>query len=1169
MNGETHPTLSIIVPIYNVESYLKECLASVERQTFTDYELILVDDGSTDASSAIASAYAEVTPNCRYYYKENAGSGSARNFGVAKARGTYIAFLDPDDVIERHMYERLIAALERDDSDFALCNARRFNSTSYQNSWIHALALTDLPHCTSIRENPQLIYDTTVWNKVIKRDFYLGTGIAFPEKIRYQDIPVSIPLHVLADHISVVHEYAYYWRDRDGVSKSATQQTETVRNLNDRIVSMTLLDRFFAQVKGCDQVVDAWRRKQLQHDFNLFVNQAAILESEKTREQFRSIICDYISKNIDVRYLSEVSIICQEKTQALIDGDYERLAALRAFQNSDYYRVPLTRVDGRLHAQLPDELFVSGRRDVTQELDANTYSDYIDDVRISGSKIEIYGHLYARRQEMLPGEQTVKASLANELTAECCDLQVEPWSCSDLTRTRGTVHSDYYNCDTVYNYDGAGFKIVLDLASEAARKLPSGLLVLTIEYENPFKRGRVPLLFTSNRVRKGVANMSALHESSMATVVFDEYGTLHFLINNDCETLRDYDYVDRRFICTLSHDVNQLVAQGRDNPALSYAFERTGQGTYALAVDELPDDTVFSLCAIDQTGLQTRIPLAQRDIAVLDTGSFALVINSLREYYVKIEKKPSLACVTWIAHKGSRLSFDVKRCGQVAQDASVSEAQWQIEDRLTHGWLSVGSCAVEGSSDDTLRFTLDLGDKDVIANLYSCFRKMRLAYRSQEGNLTSCELLSIPYYRHQFTSDFATLLVYRNAEGRLMMQASNAWPKDSDSAAKRTQLRNDALQEYGQLPIDQNLVLFESWAGSEYAGNPRYLYEYLAAHYPDYTCVWALHDERTPVPGNAIRVRKYARDYYRYLCMAKYLVIDDQLDSWFQKRDGQVVLQTTHGTPLKKEGLDVARASASDDEGQKLIAANAAWDYLVVQGHQLEERRQGIYGTHAAALATGHPRTDRLLAAREEERACIRSALGIAADKTVVLYAPTWRTKNSFDLQLDLKCLREALGQDCVLLVRVHRYEASAATIAADDRFVIDVTHYQAIEDLMIASDVLVSDYSSCILDYALMDKPILLYAYDYDEYASELRGLYVDYRAQYPQLLCTTQDELVDALQSLDARRPAIMAEVHAMRKTMLDYERNNSSAAIVKRVMKPSKLKRTLKALLHKVRR
>lgn len=1168
MNNNSHPTLSIIVPIYNVESYLKDCFASVEQQTFTDYEVILVDDGSTDASPKIASEYASARPHYHYYRKENAGSGSARNFGVEKARGTYIAFLDPDDVIERHMYERLITALERDGSDFVVCHARRFNSTSYSASWIHTLALADLPHRTSIRECPQLIYDTTVWNKVIKRDFYVGTGITFPEKIRYQDIPVSIPLHVLADHISVVHDVEYYWRERDGVSKSATQQTETLRNLQDRIISMGMLDRFLAQTQGCERVIDAWRKKSLQHDLNLFVNQVPYLASDEERDQFRELICAYITQNIDAHYLDEVSIICQEKTQALLDRDYQRLAALRDFQNNEYYHVPVMRMDGALHAQLPESLFLSGRCDITLELSANNYRDFIDDVRIGDTKIEIYGHLYARRQEMLPGEQTVKAYLSNELTAERCEVPVEQWSCTDLTRARRTIHSNFYDCDANYNYDGAGFKIVVDLTSDVAQCLPSGELVLLIEYQNPFRRGSLPLLFTSYKVRQGVANMSALHERCMVTVTFDDYGALHLLANNHCETLRDYAFDDGRFICALSQDVAQLVAESRENPVLSYEFERTGQGSYALDVRALPDNMVFSLCAIDEQGVQRRVPLPRRDIAVLDTGQFVLVINSLREYYVKIEKKPSLACITKVTHKGSHLSFEVGRCGQVAQCAAT-EVLWQLEDKLKHGWKTVGEQKVGEGDTDAAHFSLDLGSPSVIADLYSGFRKMRIAYRLADGSTTYCELLSKPYYRHQFKSEYVWVTVFRNAEGHLDMQVSTVWPQDINSVSKRNQLRDNVLKKYRQLPLENNLVLFESWAGAAYEGNPRALYEYLNAHYPHFTCVWALDDERTPVPGSAVRVRKHTRDYLRYLSTAAYVVIDDQLDPWFQKREGQMVVQTTHGTPLKKEGLDVARAEDVEEEKQRFIAANQVWDYLTVQGQAFEDRVQSIYGTETKTLATGHPRTDRLLKVTAREKAQIRQTLGIDDSKTVVLYAPTWRSKNTFNLHLDLEALRESLGENYVLLIRKHRYEAGTSALPADDSFVYDMTHYQAIEDLMIASDVLVSDYSSTILDYALLDKPILLYAYDYDEYASELRGLYVDYRERYPQLLCTTQQELTEKLMSLDAKRDAILQDVKTMRETQLDYERATSAAAIIKRVMKPSKLKHMLKTVLRKVHR
>ncbi len=118
----TKPFLSVIVPVYNVKPYLAECLDSILAQTFTDFEVLLIDDGSTDGSSALCDEYAGTDSRIRCFHKENGGHMSARQEGFRNASGTYIAFVDSDDWIHPAMYERMCAAAEESGADMVCCN---------------------------------------------------------------------------------------------------------------------------------------------------------------------------------------------------------------------------------------------------------------------------------------------------------------------------------------------------------------------------------------------------------------------------------------------------------------------------------------------------------------------------------------------------------------------------------------------------------------------------------------------------------------------------------------------------------------------------------------------------------------------------------------------------------------------------------------------------------------------------------------------------------------------------------------------------------------------------------------------------------------------------------------------------------------------------------------
>ncbi|MET8622714.1 glycosyltransferase family 2 protein [Kitasatospora sp. NPDC004669] len=237
------PRLSVVVPIYNVERYLRECLDSIAAQTFEDFECVMVDDGSTDDGPVIAKAFAATDRRFRLVQQENKGLGAARNTGWRHLTpGTdYLAFVDSDDTLPPHAYELMIHTLDETGSDFAAGNALRLRTTGLTPSHAHRRPFRETRLRTHVSELPALVTDRTAWNKVYRRSFFDAAGIRYPEGILYEDAPVSVPHHFLAERVDVLADPIYHWRVREDGELSITQKKTDPRGLIDRVRSMELV----------------------------------------------------------------------------------------------------------------------------------------------------------------------------------------------------------------------------------------------------------------------------------------------------------------------------------------------------------------------------------------------------------------------------------------------------------------------------------------------------------------------------------------------------------------------------------------------------------------------------------------------------------------------------------------------------------------------------------------------------------------------------------------------------------------------------------------------------------------------------------------------------------------------------------------------------------------
>lgn len=215
--------LSIIVPVYGVEKYIDKCLNSLVKQSLKEIEIIVVNDGTKDNSQKIIDKYVKKYPDkIKSYIKENGGQGSARNYGLKKATGEYIGYVDSDDFVEKDMYKKLYNKAKENNYDIVVCG--NYNvSEDYQNKNIDAFINnynTDLENI--------FFGKMAVWNKIYKRDILIKNKLEFKEKVWYEDLAFTLKAIMNSNTFAFIDEPLYDYLIREG---STMNNSNVKRNL--------------------------------------------------------------------------------------------------------------------------------------------------------------------------------------------------------------------------------------------------------------------------------------------------------------------------------------------------------------------------------------------------------------------------------------------------------------------------------------------------------------------------------------------------------------------------------------------------------------------------------------------------------------------------------------------------------------------------------------------------------------------------------------------------------------------------------------------------------------------------------------------------------------------------------------------------------------------------
>ena len=363
-----------------------------------------------------------------------------------------------------------------------------------------------------------------------------------------------------------------------------------------------------------------------------------------------------------------------------------------------------------------------------------------------------------------------------------------------------------------------------------------------------------------------------------------------------------------------------------------------------------------------------------------------------------------------------------------------------------------------------------------------------------------------------------------------------------------------AASAFRILPMRKDLIMFESYSGRSLWDSPRCVHDYLKEHYPGRFELVFAYRGKAPASAKVKTVRYNSLRWIRLRLTAGALVTNSNPPTYLPSRKGQIVMNTWHaGGAYKKTGfaseLYRAEGAEADLSTYRVSELNRQITVFLTSSDIFTKYniREG-YGYEGEVLRTGLPRNDIFF---DKPAACalrekVRKKLGVKG--VCVLYAPTYRgdlthadeVKTVPDLGAVKRAVEERFHDDCTILRRMHyadRHDYS-------DHVTTDVFAYPRMQDLLLAADLLITDYSSSIWDFSLLGKPCFLYVPDLRDYTGGDRSFFLDI-GEWPGTVCADMDELTEAIRSLDEERSREAARAHQQAAGSCENGRASETAA------------------------
>lgn len=1182
----TEPVLSVVVPVYDVEDYLVECLDSVLAQTLQRIQVILVDDGSTDGSAAIMAEYAHRDRRITVLRQANAGLGAARNAGIAAARAPNLTFLDADDTVPPDAYQQMVRTLSRTGSDFAIGAVRRVRHGHRSvPSWTRNVHRIERLRVT-IDQFPDAMQDVIACNRMFRTEFWRTRIGPFEEGTAYEDHVPMVTAYLRAQAFDVLTTFTYNWRIRENAT-SIGQQKHLAANLEDRLkVKRQALEVVMREASP--GVRAAWLGRVADTDLPVFIPYALAADDE-----YRAVLQDAAAAfltHIDDAALRYARPSRKISVALVAAGRWDEVDRLLEFTRLNSMQSASTVVDGRVFADLDFGRDLALRPEMYEYSEhQSAYQAVVRGVRWQADRsLEIDGWAFIAGvdlTELKPDLRFVLRRLDGPGELELIHQQIEV--------PAATTWANHPN----HRYDQGGFVITVPVPEIVTADPSRWQLRVRIEADGVVREGPVHQL-----VRSGVGDRMP---SSPTTSPLDDARVVPMLDSGDgfvlsvqhgrvravrLEVAQTGEFAGSVAVLQpLSSPPTKVVLLENRRVCAAAPLERDAAGQYGFRLTPPQGKGSWELRVVTETDEQHRVMWPVEAIAgrtIGDRRGRLLWQRTPRGLVQAV--RPGRSCqATGVRLDEDRLSLEVRTTGlnagalsraELRSDAAtvpvdtvepIGPQRWRLTfPTRIHYWRAVVArplvsgtygIAIPGrragqdvtlqppASGESPRDEVDDSENPDARPVRSGALIAENPGADEAASDDEVDggdggdggdapgtghdvwvraaddlLLDLP---SEHLTSLHRLTVARRTRGtRLVLTLRPPLAVDERGRVSQRRLGQWYRQTTFE-PADQ--VLFQCYRGEFATDSQLAIHQELRRRGTPLDLVWGVSDHSVELPEGARPVVIGSRAWYEAIGRSRYLCNNIDFDRFFDRRDYQRFLQTFHGYPFKSMGISFWRTK---DFTEQLIEfecrrRNEAWTSIVVPADFCAEIYRREYRYAGDVLVAGYPRDDALVAPAAGTRERVLQRLGVPADKTVLLYAPTWRESDAtgawaarlFDA-LDLDQVSAALGDDYVVLLRGHNYNLrDSSPQPRQSARIIDVTRYPEINDLTIAADVAILDYSSLRFDWVITDKPMLFFVPDLEEYLASRTALF-DFAPTAPGPMLRTTDEVIAAIRDLDA---------------------------------------------------
>jgi CDP-glycerol glycerophosphotransferase len=1165
----------VVVTAYDVQDHLLDCLRSVAAQTYQDLEVVVVVGGSTDSTAALAREFAGTDDRFRVLAGPEGGLSAARTAGIAATEGDLLAFVDGGGALLPRAYERLAGSMHESGSDLATGTVHDIGELA-DRPGVVADAFRTGRRATHIRDLPALLGDRLVANKLWRRSFWDQLEVGSPPDARDAedtDLVVALRSHLLASTVDVVANPCYLHRgtghptvrDADGLRDRHRAVTEVSGLLHER--GETALKR------SHDELCAA-------HDFR-----PALQDLDGAGDAFQALFLDLTNDFFDRAHpevFDPLPAIDRLKWHLVrLRRLPELLEVLRFERSGEIHQRRTVRRRRKIYGdypfrgdkglRIPDDVY---RLDHELMLRSR-----VDEVRWEGDRLCLSGYAYIRQVELATADAgRIRLQLEHESDGTVLKLPVERVARPDITAAERAG---------LYDYDGSGFRTWVSVDDLRARdggwRTGTWRLRVTLRCGGLQRSKRVAeaadgragratshqvdnvrIVTTTSAARFGVTvdSLDAVADSwradgevlevvgeVTATGVVEEEAALLLRRTSDSTRIELPVALSRgsgpRWAFVGRVPLRAVVEQpDLDDPAgpargsgvewqASIRTSRAAKPRRLSAGDDLPEvGTVVLdrevLAGPDRRRLvalhvRTHRPVVT-GLRVLPTGAFEITGRDLdpdprpRELVLRAGDRNELVRFP-VDRDGSgfRVSFDAGRVPTLAGLLPLAEGRWAL------------AVAPVGSAGGPAPMVLSA---DAGAEL-----PLEATAGAKTIRLTDVE------------------------ESLLLVVGPDLLP-DERGRFNQRRLREVEAPAFARAGL-RDSVLFESYGGKQFADSPRAIFEELTRRDTRLELLWSVEDGQTALPPGVTPLRRGSRAWYEAQARSRYVVtcVYRSLQHPWDLAPDQVVLQTWHGAPLKKVGFDSSwiEQRATRDYHDRLRRETSGWTHLVSPSPAATPILRSAFRYSGDLLETGYPRTDVFYSPGRDALADrVRTRLGLPDGKKVILYAPTFRDDNAYrgnrfrmNLELDVEAAAARLGDDHVLLVRRHAKVVDSPVLGTTQSFAYDVSAYPDVNELLLVTDVLVTDYSSLMFDFANTGRPMIFFTYDLEAY-SAIRAFYFDLAEILPGPRVASSAEVIQAVLDAAEHRDAVSERYRAFTEQFCTLDDGGASARVVDAVFR-----------------